>query len=405
MAYPTDVKIFWCEPGMTSVSTLKGGTGGRGTITSIFDACLVNGYGNKTASSLVVQDGIATASFNGPHEFGKWQVVQVSGAAYSPLNGEKRVLSANPVNGTITFDAEGIPNGADSGTVEVKVAPLGWLKPFSATNKSVYKINTAKYPEASDQYLRIDDSGGTYTATVACYESMTDVDTGTNRFPTVGQSSTGYFLSRSNESNTNNRYWVLIGDGRCFYFLNHTTDSVVNNPEYGAFVNFFGDPLTADESDPYKFTINGFMASDSGYSASYSYSFGYSLAVRCRAANRITRATGVTVTGGISNITASGCNSSSTSEGFPFPNTQDGAIQLTQRHLREDGNNNAYLGKVIGLLQVENRIGNKIHSSRLQRIYDSNCPAFPGKVIGYFLTVYSGTNPGVTAFDIIGPWR
>ena len=62
-------------------------------------------------------------------------------------------------------------------------------------------------------------------------------------------------------------------------------------------------------------------------------------------------------------------------------------------------------GHLPGAYYVENNIGGLMHESRLARIFDSGSPAFPNRVIAYLLTNYTTSNPGVSAFDIIGPWR
>lgn len=405
MALATDVKIFWCDPGMTSIGAMLSGTAGRGSLTAIFDACLVNGYGLKTADTVTVAGGIATVNISTGHEYGQWQVVLVAGATPAGLNGEKRVLTRT--TNTITFDAAGIPDGAATGTITVKVAPLGWLKPFTGTNKAVYKIDTAAYPEASNQYLRVDDSAGTLTANVALYETMTDVDTGTNKVPTVGQAA-GYFLNRSDTGGTGTlRYWVLIGDARGFYFLPHYYNSSLTQPGYGAPVLFFGDPITPNEADPYKFLITATHESDSytlaGNMSMAAFNGVVAYARRARGANRVTQSQAIRVHGRISNLGNSG---EDVAGGFPFPNLQDGAVQLSRTHIFESGGDGAYLGRLPGALFVENRIGTKIHASRLARIFDASAPAFPGRVIGYFLFgISTGGAVGVVAFDIVGPWR
>ncbi len=404
MPYPTDVKIFWCDPGMTSIGPFVGGTTGRGSMTAVLDACLVNGYGLKTADSVVVSGGIATVNISTGHEYGKWQVVLVAGATPSGLNGEKRVLSVTA--NTLTFDATGIADGTATGTITTKIAPLGWLKPFSGTNKAVYKIDTVKYPEASNTHLRVDDSAYTYVAGFTLYESMTGVDTGTDRVPTVGQSSFGYSMLRSSSASALSTYWVLIGDGRCFYLMTHWSQPTTTGiPEYGANVNFFGEAISPDAADPYNFFIQANYSSDSSPnmfgtdSALYHGSPGQFR--RVRAANRITKSVGVTTRVAICTSANSGLDSTSS---FPFPNISGGGIQLTQSHLTES-QDQSYVGKLPGAYFVNNRVGNKMHASRLERIYDSNSSSFPNRVIAYLLTAYSTSTPGVTAFDIIGPWR
>lgn len=88
---------------------------------------------------------------------------------------------------------------------------LGWTKAYSGTNK-------AAYLSPAGHYLRVDDSANQY-ARVVGYHSMTDVDTGTEAFPTSTQFSGGLYCYKSNTADGTQRAWVVYSDGNIFYLL------------------------------------------------------------------------------------------------------------------------------------------------------------------------------------------
>jgi ABC-type glutathione transport system ATPase component len=152
---------------------------------SVLDAALVNGWGLQTAT-IVVSGGVATLTTPVPHVFELQQVAMVAGATPAGLNGRKRVLSRT--SSTITFAAPGEPDGAATGAITVVLAPAGWEKVFSGTNKAVYRAPAT--PDGCRMYLRVDDTVGRNMRVVG-YETMGDVDTGGMPFPTGTQLSGG----------------------------------------------------------------------------------------------------------------------------------------------------------------------------------------------------------------------
>ncbi len=95
----------------------------------------------------------------------------------------------------------------------VLVTNLGWTKPFSDTNKAVYKQPAG----TNGFYLRVVDTGTTDQSPRARgYETMSDVDTGTGPFPTVAQE-TGDGVIFSKSQYASNGQWRCITDGKIFY--------------------------------------------------------------------------------------------------------------------------------------------------------------------------------------------
>jgi hypothetical protein len=86
-------------------------------------------------------------------------------------------------------------------------AAAGWTKEFSGTNKAAYRMGSG----LTRGYLRIDDTFGG-KANAAGFRSMTDVDSGTDRFPT----GTGWrtFHKSNNNADATVRPWQLAADDR-----------------------------------------------------------------------------------------------------------------------------------------------------------------------------------------------
>ena len=178
-------------------------SGTAGSLIALLDACLVNGYGLKSVDSLVVVGNLATATISTGHIYPVDGVVLVAGAAPAGLNGEQRVLSITA--NTFTFATSGISDQTATGTITAKMAPAGWSKEFSGTNKAVYRSGGNGYR------LRVDDTNPTY-ALVRGYEAMTDVDTGAAPFPQSGQMASGLWWKKSNAADTTQREWRLLAD-------------------------------------------------------------------------------------------------------------------------------------------------------------------------------------------------
>lgn len=212
-------------------------SGTAGTMIGLLDACLINGFGIVTLTSLVVSGGVATATVNSGDTFEAGAVIALAGATPGALNGEARVLSATSIGFTFATTAA---DGAASGTVTAKYAPVGgWEKTFSGTNKAVYRSID---PQANGHYLRVDDSDA-YRSLVFGYESMSDVNTGTGRFPTDALLTSGasyWFKYQSASAIATD--WYLFGDSRFFFHaIAH-----YSNPALGLLYPMhalgFGDP-------------------------------------------------------------------------------------------------------------------------------------------------------------------
>lgn len=233
----TSVKFF--HSAMPNAPVLSGTAG---SLIAVLDACLADGFGLKTADSIVVAGGVATATFSTGHSFEPDTIVLVAGATPSGLNGGKRVLTTS--TNTVTFSAAGIPDLTATGTITAKLAPAGWAKVFSATNLAAYRSLDV---ESTRMFLRVDDSGTT-NARVVGYENMTDVNTGVGAFPTSVQVAGGGWWPKADSAGAAARSWTLVADSKGFWLHIHTS---ATTPGVAGSVWGFGDFASLKSGDPY----------------------------------------------------------------------------------------------------------------------------------------------------------
>ena len=246
MSNPVDVK--WFTSAMAGAPTLSGEVG---KLIAVLDACLINGFGSVTLTSLIVSGGVATATKNG-HGFLDHAVVRIAGATTSGLNGDKRIawLNAN----AFTFDATGISDQTATGTITAKMAPADWIKPYSGTNKAAYARTDVL---ATAMLLRVDDSPTTY-ANIKAYETMSDVDTGTNAYPSIA-----IYQCKSSAASSTVRDWVVACDPKMLYFFARTG----GNQWWDALI--FGDINSYKSGDAHHCLIYANQQSGYGYDLFY----------------------------------------------------------------------------------------------------------------------------------------
>lgn len=214
-------------------------SGSNGSFIQVLDACLINGFNLQSIDSLVYDGnaGKCIATINAGHGFEEYQVVLIEGAGENEYNGEARVtvVDAN----TFTYVPDNAPSiFTATGTITAKAAPLGWAKPFSGTNKAIYK---SVDPLAAAGFLRIDDNYVNRQKVHGC-RAVTDIDTYNDPYP-AGMF--GWWRE-------NNESWALVGDSRTFYLV----CGVVSFP--WSYVLGFGDFQSFQPGDgDYKFIGGG----------------------------------------------------------------------------------------------------------------------------------------------------
>lgn len=241
----TDIK--WFSFGNTNAPQLSNSWG---CMIDVLDACLVTGMGSQLVSTLVVKDGVATATFGTSHNLQQFQVVEISNADQQIFNGEHKVLDVT--SNTIEFVVNS-PDTIATGTISCKLASLGWTKAFSGTQKAVY---SAKDRTANPYFLRVDNSlDPVYNTNYAKYakvgilDSCTGIDdlTGNQapfdptkpsrnwtgegnsngwfkwRYAAIADVAYSTYVSEYQLPQNGNRPWVLIGTKDSFYLINGLT--------------------------------------------------------------------------------------------------------------------------------------------------------------------------------------
>lgn len=123
------------------------------------------------------------------------------------------------------------------------VTKAGWTKAFSGVNLAAYK-----QPVSSNGfYFRVDDTG-TNNARITGYETMSDISTGFNKFPSNNQMPGGNFFYKSAMSSSSGPVaWTFITNGKLFYLFNQVG---LNNPvSYHAMA--FGDFVSYKSGDEF----------------------------------------------------------------------------------------------------------------------------------------------------------
>lgn len=385
----TSVKYF--HSAMPGAPVLNGTAG---SLIAVMDACLVTGFGLKTVDSLIVAGNVATANISTGHSAEKDTVVLIAGATPTELNGEWKVASTT--TNTITFVTAGILDQTAAGTITLKLAPAGWAKPYSGTNLAAYKPTEVT---ATGCLLRVDDTGARASRVVG-YETMSDVNTGTGQFPTALQKAGGDWWSKSQSADTATRPWMLVSDGRIFYF------GRCYYPGYlGCEVTTFGDLNSSKSGDAFACVISGmpsdFSQSPSGLTSAENigYSHPGGMAELYAARSQTGLGSSTPMRKAIPLISGSSISALSGSQGMPYPNPQDGGLYVAPHYAIEHADA-SLRGLFPGFYGCCNNIP---HNTFVLRDSVTGISALPGKVLK---AMTLGSSPVTPAFiDVTGPWR
>lgn len=188
-------------------------SGQAGALIGVLDACLVNGFGSLSITSLTQTGGVATAVTASPHGYANSPKVTVSGATPTEYNGEVTAT----VTATNSFTFPILPGAAATATGAITVARsgAGFTKAFSGGNLAAYRQPLAG---ANGFYLRVDDTVAA-TSRIVGYEGMSGVSTGVNAFPTEAQVAGGLYVVKSSVASATARAWFLVTNGSIFYLV------------------------------------------------------------------------------------------------------------------------------------------------------------------------------------------
>lgn len=138
----------------------------------------------------------------------------------------------------------------------------GWAKPYSGTNKAVYRMATSGN---TGYYLNLQDNapgaGGAREARIWGYKTASAQDTGTGQFPTTGQMANGAFVRKSTTADATARAWYIVADTSVFYLFVETGD--YTSPVYTMCMSF-GDFYSYSGTDANNCALIGRSTENSG---------------------------------------------------------------------------------------------------------------------------------------------
>lgn len=326
MTSPVDTSVKFFTNQMSGAPVLSGTVG---AMIALLDACIKDGFDTKTLTSLTVASGVATAAWSGAHSALADAVVLLAGVTGGPtgfagMNGEQKVVT-KPSGTSLTF-ATTLPDGTYTGTITMKMAPLGWLKPFSGTNLAAYKSSD---PASTGMFLRVDDSAATVVRVVG-YESMSDISTGLGPFPTAAQISGGGYWTKSASANATAVQWALFGDSRGFIL--HVCPSYSSLPaNVHGMTRGFGDaaPLKPG-GDPYGcFLSYSTTSTPTGQTDSQ---LDYGSAIQVAFPRAFTGLGSCVLHGCYPYVGTTGALSGVDTLHGPFPSVIDGSLRMSRRY-------------------------------------------------------------------------
>jgi len=415
--------IKWMHSGMTDAPQL---TNAFGSLVSLLDALLVNGFGLRSVDSITRTGSTVTMNISAGHPFVVGQVVLVDGAEQAAYNGEQ-VVTAITTN-TVTYTVVGTPAtpATTLSSLTCKVAPLGFEKVYSATNKAAYRsLNVL----SNRPYLRLDDSqaagyGSSFAkyAKVTICENMSGIDTivgGRAPFnptnPTQNETPSGsgsslvngrgkwiYAMAPGNNENvtpdTGNRGWVLVGDDRGFYLHNDFQAAAGNGRTHYA----FGDFNSLSSTDAFDSFLCCHDKPDT-VSSGGSYP-GYTYGARTNNNEGKFLMQPWNQVGGALNFwmfTLDFGNTSTisgTTATVPYPNGPNYGLLLTPVYMKETGNN--VRGVMPGVYFCPQDIINMNNLTVIE-----NVTGFPGRKFLSVNVARDSQDGAIVFYDITGPWR
>lgn len=401
MTSPVDTTVKHFTSAMAGAPVLNGVVG---SLIALLDALLVNGFGTKSVTSLVVSGGVATATYSGGVGAATvGSVIEVSGATPSTLNGEQRVTAIT--SNTVSF-ATAQADTTATGTISYKMASLGFIKAFTGTNLAAYRSVAVG---SSGFYLRVDDTNAQFGRVIG-YESMSDINTGVGPFPTNIQVAGGGYWPKSVSSNTNPISWIFFGDTRAFYLYPPAGTATSADLIIGS-LRGFGDMIPLRPSgDAYACALSYVTTNDTSNPNHGAFD---SSAQPYIAMPRNYTGLGSALT--VFSLPYTGGQLSSVISGNdptlgPFPSAVDGSLRLSKRFLPIlQTNNNTPRADVPGVYSSPQ--SGLLNTFTNRSIVDGTGPLAGRKLMCVISSnSTSGSTPtpsnsGASFVDITGPWR
>lgn len=392
MATPFPVRYFNSE--MRGAPVLSGTTG---AFIALLDALLVNGFGQVTATSVTVAGGVATVNLQPSQGFSEQVVVEVAGATPESLNGLARVTAATATSVSFPTSA---PDGTATGTITIRVAPVGYEKVFSGPNKAVYRSTDVR---GSRFFLRVEEVASSPTVRVRAYESMTDVDTGVGAFPTAAQAPNGGYWYRAAGVDATPIRYDIAADSR--FILS----AIRWAPAYGGqfvaqHLRGFGDPIALKQGgDHYACALSCALleAPNSAVTASFDMSSLNANSGAIYVARSFDQSAGSTPSLSYAYVGDNAMSGAVATVGA-FPSGVDGELKFSRRYIATDASSRLPRAEIPGVLHVP-------QSGLLGKIAARDTVQGGGALAGRtLLALLGGADASVSNVyfvDITGPWR
>ncbi|MFM4729331.1 hypothetical protein ACEUDQ_20295 [Aeromonas caviae] len=397
MAFP----VKWFASQMQGAPSLGDIT--AGALTALLKAVLVTGFGNLTINALVwdAAEGAAKATFSGGHAYLQDSVIEVSGASPAAYNGEHRAKKVSSTEVWFELDG-GNPGSAGSGTMSMKVAPLGWTLTHESGDGMVAIYRPTNVSESGNVSLRIDNTafsgwtGGTYIAYLAkvqLVEDVVDINTYTSisdvRWPATGRYS--------------DKRWDLIGDPQLFYFLpayaaaNHQSmfafgylKSVRPGDRYHAIMMNYSSNSADDSQRRWNAASGGSYTAYGTNALAFDDTTYRHLA---RPYSQLFGTVGCWLKGVFSRFGV----------GVSTPNGPDNAFYMSPSPIMVMETGNHLRGYLPGLICPFSSV------SAWYRRNFSDMPALPNKIVRFVGATFTENTvnggPTMVGFDLTGPWR
>lgn len=380
-------------------------TGQAGSLIALLNACLVDGYATGEVVSITRDGGTVTVKTATEHGLATNDYARIAGSSEPAYNIETIVTKVDGV--TFSFAVTGSPATPATGTMTYRRTSANWEKPFTGSNKAVYRAKTGLR-----HFLRVVDdassAGGVREAQLRGYRAMTSVDDGEEPFPTVAQRASLYCY-KSNGADTSSRPWVLIADERFFYLGIQTTESPANKLFSGGGYpqwNTFGEMTAPTRENDQYMTVLGAMG-DSNQHANSVWN-GAFFPIR-RNANEGNSGTGYTLRGpseleGIPvqyNCWGHGWDQNALGALAPlaYPHPTDNGFYVMPVRLIQSRSVRCLLP---GLYESLHGHGNGLLGNWSE--FNGNIAGLEGRRV-VLLQARSYTETGLLAFDVTGPWR
>lgn len=272
-----DSNLTWMHSGQAGAPQMSGAST-EGQMFGVLDTALIEGFNPQTAVSVTKTATTATLTYAYAHHYELMQLVLVTGATDSKLNGKWRVIEKT--NTSITLDAVGVTTL--TGTIVTKIAPLGFESIFGKANAKKRAYRSANLA-GTRTVLFLDSTlptGHGYSTTSPAKRVMVDLCKDMTVLGTQIGSYTDTFNNRTTIKNgkmfwhqargaakadavdgTNPAEWVIVGNGNYFYFFTSWQQSEPDNRKQRDFYAF-GDMPSLSTTDKHNCFWAGLVATN-----------------------------------------------------------------------------------------------------------------------------------------------